>query len=38
MATGTSESTILRKSDYTHLLIDYLKRDAEVKHILPAAV
>ncbi|CAM7491735.1 MULTISPECIES: winged helix-turn-helix transcriptional regulator [Enterobacter] len=35
MATGTSESTILRKSDYTHLLIDYLKRDAEVKHILP---
>ncbi|MCT9842962.1 helix-turn-helix domain-containing protein [Leclercia adecarboxylata ATCC 23216 = NBRC 102595] len=35
MATGTSESSILRTSDYAHLLVDYLKRDAEVKRILP---
>jgi len=35
MATGTSQSSILRTSDYAHLLVDYLKRDAQVKHILP---
>ncbi|MGF6100554.1 helix-turn-helix domain-containing protein [Enterobacter sp. A4] len=35
MAKGTSESLILRTSDYTPLLLDYLKQDAEVKHILP---
>ncbi|MCI1897067.1 MAG: helix-turn-helix domain-containing protein [Enterobacter sp.] len=35
MATGISQSSILRTSDYAHLLVDYLKRDAEVKHILP---
>lgn len=35
MATGTSQPSILRTSDFAHLLVDYLKRDAEVKHILP---
>lgn len=35
MATGISQSSILRTSDYAQLLVDYLKRDAEVKHILP---
>lgn len=35
MATGLSKSKILRKSDHAQLLIDELKRDAEVKHILP---
>lgn len=35
MATVTSQSSILRKSDYVHLLVDHLKRGAEVKHILP---
>jgi CRP-like cAMP-binding protein len=35
MMTGTSQLSILRKSEYVDLLVDYLKRDAEVKHILP---
>lgn len=35
MATETSQSRILRTSDFAHLLVDYLKQDAEVKHILP---
>lgn len=35
MATGISQLSFLRKSEYGELLVDYLKRDAEVKHILP---
>ncbi|HID8743623.1 TPA: helix-turn-helix domain-containing protein [Enterobacter mori] len=35
MATVNSQSSILRPSDYAHLLVNHLKHDAEVKHILP---
>ncbi|WP_039029626.1 winged helix-turn-helix transcriptional regulator [Leclercia adecarboxylata] len=35
MSTGTSQSSILRTSDYAQQLVDYLKRDAGVKQILP---
>lgn len=35
MATVNSQSSILRPSEYTHILVNHLKRDAEVKHILP---
>ncbi|WP_336212693.1 winged helix-turn-helix transcriptional regulator [Enterobacter sp. P82] len=35
MATETSQSSILRKSQYSRELMEYLKRDAEVKKFLP---
>lgn len=35
MAAETSQPSILRKSEHSILLLQYLKRDAEVKHILP---
>lgn len=35
MTTGTFPSSILRKSEYAQPLIDHLKRNSEVKNILP---
>ena len=35
MTKESSQSLILRTSDFAHPLVEHLKRDAEVKHILP---